>query len=176
MKVLIVGLILLLFGFIITILLWRIPKIYHRPWIILIIFGCVFLFWLIIDFVFTKWFIHLSRLKFSMWESMQLSLFYGSASITFFIFYTSIIDPSPSLTIIRMLLKSDTNGLEKEAFLDFFRNDILVLPRLDSLVQTKMAIKDGNFYTITPGGREFVKWLVRIPHKIFPIGQGEKTT
>ena len=174
MKVLISGIILLLIGLFVQIITWRLLSKTHRPRGIAIIFGAVFLIWMVAVSNLPELVTQTEILKFSVWEILQLFLFYGSVSLTYFIFYTAIIDPSPTLTIVRMLLSSGENGLEVKEFAKFFRDDLLILPRLDSLVQTGMAFKQDDCYVIAPRGKNFIRWFVWLPDRIFPLARNAK--
>jgi len=174
MKVLFFSAVLLFVSFIVLLIFWRISINNRAPWRIIVVFGTVPLIWICIVLYFSNQFAQSSLIRISLWETLQILLFFGSASITFFIFYTSIIDPSPTLAIIRRLMKSEEGGLDREAFSDFFRDEILVLKRLDSMVQTGMVIKDEIGYSIAPKGRNFIKLFVQLPHCVFPINQTNK--
>ena len=169
MKIFFGGLIISLASFAFQILFWRIYLLRNKSHVVLHIFGIGLMAGLSILILFPKFLVSLGFSRLSVLEIFHLTLFYGAVTFAYYMFYLGIIDTSPTLAIIRMLLDAGEKGLALSEFTTFFSDQLLILPRLDYLVQTEMVTKKENRYVIAPNGTKFLFWFVRFPQMIFPV-------
>ena len=174
MKIFISTLIIFLFSFASQVLFWRIFKLRNKSNLIVYIFGAGLIVGISGLFLFQNVLGTLGFTKISILETIHLTIFYGALTFTYYMFYMGIIDTSPTLAIVRSLMKAGEEGFTLSDFDVFFCDQQLILPRLDYLVQSEMVTKKENLYTIAPNGAKFLKWFVRFPKIIFPDNHSGK--
>jgi len=79
-------------------------------------------------------------------------LFYGGATLCYFITYTGIEETSPSLTILRALERSGEEGCDKEMLRHEFSRQHFVARRLNSLVREGLIVPSGDGHVVNKRG------------------------
>lgn len=174
MKIFVFGLLFSVAGFAFQVLFWRIFLLRNKPHVILYIFGGGLITGVSILILFPSLLVSLGFSQLSILEIFHLTLFYGAVTFAYYMFYMGLIDTSPTLAIVRLLLAAGKRGLVLSEFNTFFSDQLLILPRLDYLVQTEMVTIKETRYLIAPNGTKFLFWFVRFPQMIFPVNHTRK--
>ena len=74
--------------------------------------------------------------------------------------YSAIEVDSPSLVMINAIAKAGKEGLDEKLFYQMMNGDILIKPRINDLLNDKMAYLEGYKYKLTPKGRLLVRIFI----------------
>jgi hypothetical protein len=88
----------------------------------------------------------------TIFEYLQLSLFFISLTLFYITNYQALEVDSPSIVMVRKIGKAGSQGLDKDKFKQQINNDILIKPRLEELVAGDMVYLDDRVYKIKPKG------------------------
>jgi len=135
--------IIFIFAFFVHLFIWRIslPKKSHTVLLLNIFFG------IFAASIFLK--VVLLPQPADYW---RLFLLHSSLTLAYIVTYSAIEVDSPSLVILLNIAKSSPCGLSKERLYGIMSNEILVIPRIEDLVNDKMVFIDKDKYKLSPKG------------------------
>ena len=147
---------LLIIGWLIHFLIWRIKRPKAYPYWIPAIFIVTFLGYL--TYLFINQGLH--SLNGFYWVMLVL-LPYGLMSITYFMAYAGVIEYSPSVEILLEIKKHMPEGIEKSKLVvTALPEDMLTNLRVKHLLESGMVERVGDQYQITTRGNKFKKILM----------------
>ena len=76
---------------------------------------------------------------------------------TYCIIYLGLEDESPSLFIVLSIANAGEKGLDRDALAHLITDDIFIKPRLEYLIEEKMAYKDGGRYFLSQKGYNLLR-------------------
>lgn len=152
MNILAFSLSLTLLAFLIHLFVWRVrlPKSQTGAllgiFIIVMIAGTAFI---IVRPDLIRWSLCASR---NIPEMLQFILLFISISVCYIISYPAVEVDSPTLLIIKAVSEKGCLGLDKSELESRMKDDILVLPRINDMLQDGMIIREGEGYKLTRKG------------------------
>lgn len=93
-------------------------------------------------------------------DYVHVALFFISVTLAYMITYSAIEVDSPSLVMINAIAKAGKEGLDEKLFYQMMNGDILIKPRINDLLNDKMAYLEGYKYKLTPKGRLLVRIFI----------------
>jgi len=139
MRILLNSSTLLVLAWIAHVVIWRTRLPQHQTRALLFTFAAVLAVWLFtID--------HGST---SLFETLQLSLLYGSVSFCYVITYSAVEGDSPTLSLINLLAEKKDFGVPADEISGFLLQRPFVKARLATLVHSGLVRKEGDRYLIT---------------------------
>ena len=94
-----------------------------------------------------------------------------SLALAYVISHSALEAESPTLAIIRMIVRAGASGLPRQRLHDGMDDQVLVIPRLDDLVRDGMVELRGDTYRLLPKGRRFVTVFL-VFRRLLGIGRG----
>jgi len=150
--------ILIFLSFSIQLIVWKIHLPKRQTLFLLFIFFTVLVFGLFS----IKFFFHSDSIlavnAYS--EYLHISLFFISLTLAYMITYSAIEVDSPSLVMIKTIGSAGTNGLEAKFFDKIMNDDLLIMPRLQDLLNDNMAYYKNGKYFITRKGCIFARIFI----------------
>lgn len=161
MTVLIIGLALFFSAFSFHLLIWRIRIPNRQTKTLLFIFFGILALWLISSLLSPVIFSQLGLpVPANPYEYFHIALFFISLTLAYMITYSAIEVDSPSLVMVKIIADAGPEGLLKSKFEELMTEDILVKPRIRDLLRDKMVKLDGEVFSITPKGTNFVRIFI----------------
>lgn len=150
MNILFWGLILIVLSLLIQLVVWKIHFPKRQIKMLLCVFALVMTSGLFIVGAITD---NLGVLAVrSFLEYFHICLLFISLTLAYMITYSAIEVDSPSLVMINKIAEAGSDGLDERLFMQMLNDQNLVKPRLDDLLNDKMAHYDGNKYRLTLKG------------------------
>ncbi len=149
---------LFLLAFLLQILFWKIWFPHRQAKTLLVLFFTTFTF----GFV---WILTLSPAlpNFGIYpprhieEYLHIGFFYWVFTMAYLITYSAVEVDSPSLIMTMAIHKTGKKGLPIDVFMNSMTDEILVIPRVNDLVQDKIAVLKKNIYKLSFKGMILAK-------------------
>lgn len=129
---------------------FRIPFSINPIMAIFFIFMVVLVTGLILAYLLNK---RYSFLPHGVWENLHVLIFYVPVVLTYIITYVALEDDSPSMTIARFVAQAKEKGGGYQEIGQILTNEVLILPRLRTMVKNGWIVNIDNKYHITAKGR-----------------------
>ena len=161
MKILIWGIFLPFFAFLLHLVVWRIRLPYKQTRTLVLIFYGIFLVWVLSSRVALALNVGLSQyFPDALAGYAHIFLLFNFLTFVYIGFYCLLEVDSPSLLIVRTIRDAGNLGVEKTELYRLLGDDILVKPRMQDLIRDNMAILHNGKYIITPKGSAMVRFLL----------------
>lgn len=161
MKVLIWGLALVVFAFVLHFVVWRVHLPRRQTKVLLCIFfgtliGSSVCSVLITGFVpgAGAW------VPGSVSDWLRIALLHVAITLAYMITYSAIEADSPSLVMVMAIAHAGPDGMDVKEFEATLNDDLLIKPRIMDLITDKMAYKDNDRYRLTKKGALFANIFI----------------
>lgn len=116
----------------------------------------------------------LSTVSVSGTDWMAVYMLHISLSLAYILSYPAVEAASPSLVILLMMDNSKEDGLVFNDLSNCFRDDMVLQPRIQDLINSGLIIESHDgYYRLTPRGITFVKCFILLRRLLgLPIGKG----
>jgi len=147
------GVALFFIAFLIQLLFWKVWFPRRQAKTLLLLFFTTFIFgfvWILtLSPVLPNLSIHPPR---HIEEYLHIGLFYWVFTMAYLITYSAVEVDSPSLIMTMAIHKAGKNGLPVDVFKNSMTDEILVIPRVNDLVQDKIAVLKNSIYKLSLKG------------------------
>ena len=153
MGVLFYGFALIFIALIIQFFVWRVHLPQNQTKALLAIFFGTFVIGVLVLWVFSSdiRFLGISA-PVAIHEYLQLCFFFVSLTLGYIATYSALEVDSPSLMIVMAIAKEGEQGLDETKLRQKMNDDILLIPRVNDLISSKLAYLDGDVCKLTPKG------------------------
>ena len=104
-------------------------------------------------------------------EYLHICLTLISLTLAYFVIYPGLEADSPSVMIVNAIFQAHPNGLEPGKLEETLTDELIVKPRVQDLIQDKMAFKKEDRYYLTPKGL-FLSRVFLQYRKLFNLPKG----
>jgi len=95
-------------------------------------------------------------------EYLHISIFFSVMTFSYCLVYQALIDYSPSLFAVVNIFNSGEKGMSQAELGHLITDDLFIKPRVDFLVDEKMAYKCGDRYFLSRKGYKFLRVFISI--------------
>ena len=161
MKILLWGFILFCISCFLDVIVWRI-RIPNRQVtdVLLIFFGTMvagFLTsWIGPDFLYAS----VMDMPDNLPQYLHIAILFTSLTMAYIITYSAIQADSPSLVMVIAITKAGDKGIAEADFERVMTDDLLIVPRIQDLINDGMVYLQGGKYRLTRKGRLFVRLFI----------------
>ena len=99
-----------------------------------------------------------------LWGWLQIAVFHVAMSLAYIVAYSSLEEPSPSMTLLLRVADAGKKGCAREDLVALLQGVSPVEVRLAAMVRDTMVADLGGIYRLTPKGRiwaEVFSWWLR---------------
>ena len=140
MKTLLMGILPFLLAFIFHLTWWRFCIPPNPKFFLLKLFLIVFVLKILITFILPLG---------TYIEFLHSALLYWSVSLSYTAYYQGLVTNSPTLVMVMKTHDAGNQGLDEKQLYDEIYDDVLIKPRLEFLVETRLGYMDNNKYFLT---------------------------
>ncbi|MFH0753292.1 MAG: hypothetical protein V2A70_01855 [Candidatus Omnitrophota bacterium] len=141
--------------------IWRVslPKSGIKT-LLKLFFGMLFMFVLLLWGLSLFWADFRQLAPDSFLEYLSVFLLVTSMALAYTITYSAVEAESPSITLVMMIAGSGRTGFLQKDLKGLLTDEVLVIPRIEELIDEKMIRLDGDKYRLTAKGSIFVSPFV----------------
>jgi hypothetical protein len=107
-------------------------------------------------------------------ETVHAGVLYATLALTYIIFYQGLMTNSPSLVLVTKVFETGRKGIAMDQFYQYFSDDTLIKPRLDFMLEQRLAYLDKDTFHLSPSGLFYAKLFISYRNllKIGPSSSG----
>lgn len=145
-------------AFFVHCMVWQVVIPYSAIKVLLALFHGLWIVWFLffLNFPFEINIIDVATPK-KLSEYTHITSLYLCFSLTYILFYQALIEPGPSCSIVMLVAKAGGKGMEGKSFYKVVSDNTLVKPRIEYLLNNRLAFMHHGKYCLTHKGLSFVR-------------------